>query len=388
MISRSFVPGPPRRGPGIGISTCAAVALLAACAQGTDTSADTSSDAAAAADTADVAVIEEAFFTPRDTLENVDSPAVWHGADGQHWLLATAKEGDVLRVSDAATGELVRRVGGEGSGAGQLDRPNGVFVVDDLTFVVERNNRRLQVFGLPDFRPLGTFGAAELRRPYGLWIESDGGSAYRVWVTDDYEQAEDVVPPDSLLDRRVHEYRVSVTGDSLAAEHVRAFGETTGEGILHVVESIAADPEHGRLLIAEEEEGASDIKVYSLEGRFSGTVIPTRYFPHQAEGIVLYRCGGGEGYWIATDQGEGVNTFHVFDRRTLAHAGSFRGRTVMNTDGIALTQRSFGDFPSGAFYAVHDDGNVAAFSWADIAGAVGLRDDCGIDAASAAVESG
>lgn len=388
MISRSFVPGPPRRGPGIGISTCAAVALLAACAQGTDTSADAASDAAGVADSADVAVIDEAFFTPRDTLENVDSPAVWHGADGQHWLLATAKEGDVLRVSDAATGELVRRVGGEGTGSGQLDRPNGVFVVDDLTFVVERNNRRLQVFGLPDFRPLGTFGAAELQRPYGLWIEPDGGSAYTVWVTDDYEQAEDVVPPDSLLDRRVHEYRVSVAGDSLAAEHVRAFGETTGEGILHVVESIAADPEHGRLLIAEEEEGASDIKVYSLEGRFSGTVIPTRYFPHQAEGIVLYRCDAGEGYWIATDQGEGVNTFHVFDRRTLEHVGSFRGRTVMNTDGIALTQRSFGDFPSGAFYAVHDDGNVAAFSWADIAGAVGLRDDCGIDAASAAVESG
>lgn len=376
MISRSFVPGPPLRGPGIGISTCAAVALLAACGQGTDTSADS----AAAADTADVAVIEEAFFTPRDTLENVDSPAVWHGAEGQHWLLATAKEGDVLRVSDAATGELVRRVGGEGTGAGQLDRPNGVFVVDDLTFVVERNNRRLQVFGLPDFRPLGTFGAAELRRPYGLWIESDGDSAYTVWVTDDYEQAEDVVPPDSLLDRRVHEFRVSLRGDSLAAEHVRAFGETTGEGILHVVESIAADPENGRLLIAEEEEGASDIKVYSLEGRFSGTVIPTRYFPHQAEGIVLYRCGGGEGYWIATDQGEGVNTFHVFDRRTLEHVGSFRGRTVKNTDGIALTQRSFGDFPSGAFYAVHDDGNVAAFSWAEIADALGLRADCRIEA--------
>jgi len=36
----------------------------------------------------------------------------------------------------------------------------------------------------------------------------------------------------------------------------------------------------------------------------------------------------------------------------------------------------FGPFSTGAFYAVHDDGNVAAFSWTAIAGALGLRKDC------------
>ena len=70
------------------------------------------------------------------------------------------------------------------------------------------------------------------------------------------------------------------------------------------------------------------------------------------------------------------DTFHVFDRTSLAHLGSFRGNTTLNTDGIALTQRSYGDFPSGAFFAVHDDGNVAAFSWAAIADALKLRKDC------------
>jgi 3-phytase len=66
----------------------------------------------------------------------------------------------------------------------------------------------------------------------------------------------------------------------------------------------------------------------------------------------------------------------VFGRRTLAHRGSFRGPTVRNTDGVALTQTSFGPFSAGAFYAVHDDGNVAAFSWSAIADALGLRKDC------------
>ena len=63
-------------------------------------------------------------------------------------------------------------------------------------------------------------------------------------------------------------------------------------------------------------------------------------------------------------------------RRLLAHRGSFRGPMVRNTDGVALTQVGFGPFPAVAFYAVHDDGNVAAFSWSAIADALGLRKDC------------
>ncbi|HST60286.1 MAG TPA: hypothetical protein VLK84_16385 [Longimicrobium sp.] len=49
---------------------------------------------------------------------------------------------------------------------------------------------------------------------------------------------------------------------------------------------------------------------------------------------------------------------------------------MRNTDGVALTQTGFGPFPASAFYAVHDDGNVAAFSWSAIADALGLRKDC------------
>jgi 3-phytase len=130
------------------------------------------------------------------------------------------------------------------------------------------------------------------------------------------------------------------------------------------------------LLIAEELETASHIKVYTLDGRFTGQVIDAGLFPNQAEGIILYACGDTAGYWITTDQGMEANTFHVFDRQTLAHVGSFRGAATLNTDGIALTQRGFGAFPSGAFYAVHNDGNVAAFSWAAIADALKLRKDC------------
>ena len=105
-------------------------------------------------------------------------------------------------------------------------------------------------------------------------------------------------------------------------------------------------------------------------------MLDRQYFPSQAEGIALYACGDGSGYWISTDQGETSNSFHIFDRQTLEHVGSFAGETTMNTDGIALTQVGFGPFPNGAFYAVHDDQSIAAFSWAEIADRLGLRKDC------------
>jgi len=365
-------------GPVRSLATLACAALsIAGCgadSRGEDANANVAESADATP--AEIPVLEAVFETVRDTLDNVDSPAVWHGPAGEHWLLVTAKETDVIVVVDATTGAVLTRVGGEGVRPGQMDRPNGIAVARDLMWIVERDNARVQVFRLPEFSSLGTFGEAELRMPYGIALLEHGEGDYTAFVTDNYELAEDVIPPDSLLGERVRSYRVTVGAETVTATLANTFGDTSGDGVLRVVESIAVDSVTRSLLVAEEQEGASMIKAYDVDGRFSGQIVPSEFFPNQAEGIVLYSCPAGEGYWIATDQGVVQNTFHVFDRRTLEHLGSFRGRTVLNTDGIALTQRSFGGFTAGAFYAVHDDGNVAAFQWSDIAGALGLRSEC------------
>jgi 3-phytase len=322
------------------------------------------------------AVVREAFHTERDTLANIDSPAVWHGDDGQHWLLSTAKEADLVRVEDAATGRFVRDVGGPGVAPGRFERPNGIVVLDDIMWIVERDNRRVQLLSLPEFKPIGDFGASELLMPYGLSVYESGDGVYHAYVTDNYELADGAVPPDSALGRRVRVYEVTIDMQRAVAAHVRAFGDTSGPGVLRVVESIAVDPAHDRVLIAEEIEGASMIKVYDRSGAYTGQTIDARYFPSQAEGIALFACADGSGYWITTDQADSMSTFHVFDRVTLEHRGSFRGTETHNTDGIALTQQSFGEFSAGALYAIHDDGNVAAFSWQAVAQALGIRTHC------------
>ena len=76
-------------------------------------------------------VIEESFMTPWNRVDNIDSPAVWHGPEGTHVLIATAKDTDVLVVYDAGNGEELMRVGSSGSELNQFRRPNGIAVIDD-----------------------------------------------------------------------------------------------------------------------------------------------------------------------------------------------------------------------------------------------------------------
>lgn len=326
-------------------------------------------------------VIEEAFHTDRDEGDNVDSPAIWHGSDGQNWLLATAKEGDAIIAYDANDGSFIERFGEEGRGEGQFERPNGIAVIDDLVLVVERDNRRVQVFTLPEFQSIGHFGSERgddgLKVPYGLAIDKVEDNTYEVYVSDNYNPSDAGYPPEEELDERIQHFRFTVNGNSLESEHLNSFGAISGKGILHKVESLWTDRENNRLLIAEESYNHRGIKEYDLDGNFTGRILPKKYFDSEPEGIALYKCDDGSGYWIMTDQHEtSINKFQIFDRETLNYIGGFRGEITRNTDGIWLTQKSFGNFDHGAFYPVHDDGSVTAIGWTEIAEALSLKTSC------------
>ena len=360
-----------------------AVALVLSACQPTprSTTPPTAADLAEGATAAPSTLVAEAFLTPMTPADNIDSPASWRGADGQLWLIATAKATDKLVVYDGQTGKHLRDIGSTGAGVGQFDRPNGIAVQDDLVFIVERDNHRVQVLQLPDFKPLGVFAGNDLRKPYGLWVNPVQGG-YDLYVTDSYDDGEDAAGNDILpalerLNERVRRYHVAVDGGTVQAKLVRSIGDSSPKGALRVVESIWGDPANDRLLIAEEDETyASEFKVYNLAGDFSGETFGRGLFKAQAEGVMLRTCGEG-GWWITTEQGKQRSTFHLFDRKTLAPVGSFHGNTVANTDGIWNSQQVSARFPQGALYAVHDDQGVVAFDWRDIAKALSLPQDCG-----------
>jgi len=323
-------------------------------------------------------VVAEAWVSEPAAEDNVDSPASWLDKDGLLKVVASAKSIDQLIVYDGDTGAKLRTVGGSGSALGQLSRPNGVATIDDkYVFVVERDNHRVQVFTLPDFQPLLAFAQDDLRQPYGLWVRRHG-DGYEVIVSDNYTlgedaNGEDIIPPLPDLDKRLRRYQVSRHDGQWMASGAGHFGDTSEAGAIRVTESVFGDEASNRLLIAEEDiSTGTRLREYTMDGKYAGRDVGAGNYKAQAEGIALMRCKDGSGWWVASDQFDDRTVFHLFDRRTLQHAGSFVGEVTGLTDGVWLDERGDARFPQGAFYASHLDVAVSAFDWRDIAAALKL----------------
>ena len=220
---------------------------------------------------------------------NTDSLASWAAPDGSTWLLATAKEGSKgLVLYDGDTGATLRDIGTVGAGPGQFSRPNGIAVAGDLVFVVERDNARVQVLSLPGLESRLTFGEDALRKPYGLWIREHGPGDFEVMVSDAYMAGkdaadEDILPPLSTLDQRIHRYRVRADGKALAAEASGTFGDTGDDGAIRIPESLWGDVAHDRVLVAEEDVATgTGYLEYSLDGVFKGGKVGVGAFKAQA----------------------------------------------------------------------------------------------------------
>jgi len=355
-----------------------AALLLAACSTAPQRPAPVAVANADAAPT--IRIVPEAWVSAETPAEELDSLATWTSPDGSTWLIATGKSSHRLVVYDAETGRQLRTVGGEGSAAGQFGRPNGIAVFGDHLFVVERDNHRVQVFTLPGFAPVGSFGDDVLRSPYGIWINETEPDELEAYITDSfmYGKKYDVVPPWAELDQRVRRFRVQFDqAGRLRTNYGGSFGDTSEQTALRMVESIAGDPANDRLLIADEDtRHASTLREYSFSGRYTGHSLPQDAFGAEAEGVALWTCPDGGGYWIAVDQLAPLTIFHLFDRLTLQPRGSFEGQVTAHTDGVALHAVATQRFPGGALYAVHDDKSVSVFDLRDVVATLGLPADC------------
>jgi len=354
--------------------------LLAACATATAPPAEAPQPAAAASTAPAPVTVPERYVSLETPAEELDSLATWPGDDGMTWLIASGKSSHRIVVYDAEDGTRLRDFGSEGSAPGQFDRPNGLAVYGDHLFVVERDNHRVQVLHLPDFAVVGTFGEKELRSPYGIWLHETEPGELEVYVTDSFMYGDkfDQVPPFAELDQRVRRYRVQFDQDDrLRANYGGAFGDTGEASALRMVESIAGDRANDRLLIADEDRRhESTLREYSFSGRYTGRSLPQDSFGAEAEGVALWSCPDGSGYWVAVDQLAPLTLFHLFDRVTLEPRGTFHGNTTAHTDGVALHAASMPHFPGGALFAVHDDKAVAAFDLRDVAQALNLSPAC------------
>lgn len=302
------------------------------------------------------------FFEPANT----DSLAVAE-AGGRTLVFATAKEGDRIDVLDAATGRWLRSIGERGDAAMQFKRPNGVVVVPildiehavtkgpPLVLVIERDGRRVQAFWADTFEHAGTFGHDELVKPYGGAV-SYRGNAVTLFVTDND------VPPAEAIKR----YRLVRDGRHVRADYLGLLGDADGPGALLKTESIAVDDRTGRVLICDEDKSRKNVKVYTLEGAFTGQTFGDKLVFGDPEGIGLLD-DPQRGYVLLTDQQAVITIWHLFDRDTYQHLAAFTTQPfIANTDGIALWQHPVGEYGQGLLVAVHDDLDVRAYSLGNI----------------------
>ncbi|OPZ20792.1 MAG: Alkaline phosphatase precursor [candidate division BRC1 bacterium ADurb.BinA364] len=299
----------------------------------------------------------------------IDSVAIWMGRDGDSPLLfATDKTGDTVYVCDAQSGELRSALGGSGEEPGRFRRPNGVAVVGDWLFVVERDNARVQMFALPSLEPVLAFGQQQLSLPYGIAAFANGKSI-EAFITDNAEPIEGEPPV-----ARVKHFRLRQAGDGWKARHVRSFAEADpAGGIFEAVESILADPLSGRLFVCDESVRA--IRVFDLEGNDTGAIVGQGLIQDDPEGLAIAEAPNapGGGWLVVADQGDDMTALRIFTRDGSRYIGAATGNPVLaNTDGIALAAESFGLFRGGALYCVHDDLRVQGYAWDDIAEALGL----------------
>lgn len=328
------------------------------------------------------ATVAEAFVTVSAPADMLHAPAAWRAPDGTTWLLTTATQGERLLIHDGDTGAPLATHGSGGDGAGQFRSPRGIVVSGDLVFVVERDNRRVQVIELPSLRTLGTLGSEELLQPHGVWVQPQGEHDVDLLVTDAYMAGEDagghaLMPTLAQLERRLHRYAVRIDADGVDARHAGAFGDTSAAGAIRMPESLQGDPAHDRLLISDKDTTTgTSLREYDIAGRFRGRNVGRDIFGAQTGGLALWACPDGSGYWLAHDRFRDRSLFHIFDRVTLEHIGAFAGRTIANTSGVWLQQAATTRFPDGVFYAVHDSRAVGAFDWRDIARTLKLRARC------------
>ncbi len=296
---------------------------------------------------------------------NIDSVALWRGEGNRNWLFVTGKTSNLVYVCDAITGERVHTIGSEEVDDASLSRPNGVLAVDDVLYVVERDNTRVQVFSLPTLHSIGTFGEGDLKYPYGITVR-DRESHHEVFITDNYD-ALDAEGNPVPLDGRIKQFEIKFAGDHLTATLKKSFGPREGSDTLVEVETLLADPTSERLLVCDEVN--LWVEVYNSDGVSTGERIGEGTIEFEPEGMIFVEKTTlhPDGVLVVTDQGREQTILRIYSPDGKKYLGAFSGEpNLANTDGICFFPGSFGPFEKGALFCVHDDLRVQGYSWGDV----------------------
>ena len=212
----------------------------------------------------DYSALERAFTEQITTRGTVPAYAFYHGADNSHWAVAADGGSDALIVYDAVKGTELRRVGKPGTEKGELSDPVAIYIEDDLLFVLERGNDRIQVFELPNFTSFGFIGEDRLDKPEAMAAFHIEPGAFYIYV------AETQLLPDGGKIGYIRRFSVSRAVNTIHSAYQFTFGFSPGVGYLGPITSLTVDQEGRQVAVTSEGTVSGDTRTYSLDGQYIG----------------------------------------------------------------------------------------------------------------------
>jgi myo-inositol-hexaphosphate 3-phosphohydrolase len=293
-------------------------------------------------------------FEVNGSGSDVDSIAFWEAPDPtESLMIVTSKGNEYTEVYKYPfTSELTTISCGEAS--------NGVWVDQDrdILYLTGRNSNLVCAFDLPS-------------------LERDDDLSFNTAATEN-----DSEPNLTILVLPNGQRRIYVSYDEIVFYHDAETGQSLGEfEPSKGLETMYGDPYYQALYIPDESD-QSGVYLYDPDGTPAGTNFGgSSIFDADEEGIWVYKCpstgteDNGEGLILVSDQKEAATEFETFNRETKEYLGSLKISGVSNTDGIAITQQAFPDYPLGLLAVIDDDTSTVGVGWDTILSKTGLS--CG-----------
>ena len=256
-----------------------------------------------------------------DEKLNLDSITSW-----ENLILVSSKKNHSILCFDKENGMLLDTIGSKGFDHDKFNRPNGIKVINDYLFIVERDNKRCQIVDMKSKQGISYFGFKNLKKPYGI----DGifyNGQYIIFITDKKKQLVfkfNIILKDNEIKRISSEEFIKLSDSKL--------------------ESILLDEESNRILIADENK--KKVKIFTLAGILIDNI--ENIFQGDPEGIIKT-----DNNYIFTDQIEDGTYFHVFNKSNLKYSHTLHNNLIKNSDGL--------HYSDNYLYTIHDDCSLVKF---------------------------
>lgn len=234
--------------------------------------------------------------------QNLDSITHWNND-----ILITSKDTHSILCYDKDTGKFKYNIGEKGFNYDKFNRPNGITILGDYLFVIERYNKRCQVFDMKQKKSIAFFGFKKLENPYGitgLIYENQ----YIIFITDN--------ELDVIL-----KFNLKINNNEIQKIKSSVFIELPGASL----ESILVDDKNQRLLVANENK--KKIKIFDYDGILINEI--TNIFEGDPGGIAMTNDN-----YIFTDQTDNKTYLHIYDKQNIKYQYSYNNSLLSNTDSI------------------------------------------------------